>query len=268
MKKMKSTGERLLTDSFDFDTIAHLHRYALATALTKEKVVLDIASGEGYGTNLISKQAKEVIGVDISKEAISHARNKYSSKNLSFLIGSTDKIPCSSNYFDVVVSFETIEHHDRHEEMLLEVKRVLKPDGIIIISSPDKLNYTDRTKNKNPFHIKELYESDFKYLIMRHFKNSLFLKQRVDLNSVMLPENIPVEFESYDGTFDSVFIKPDYGPIYIISIASDNPLPKMKMVPFFYGGNIIDNIKKSWRYTIGNFLLSPVPYLKRIISHL
>jgi len=62
---------------------------------------------------------------------------------------------------DLVVSFETIEHHDEHEQMLAEVKRVLKPDGMAIISSPDKAIYTDKPEYHNSFHVKELYREEF-----------------------------------------------------------------------------------------------------------
>ena len=104
-------------------------------------MVLDIASGEGYGSALLASGATRVTGVDIDPQTVQGATQKYSSNNsnLEFKQGSADNIPLHSGLFDVVVSFETIEHHDNHVEMMREIKRVLKLGGLLIISSPDKL---------------------------------------------------------------------------------------------------------------------------------
>ena len=163
------TGERLTTGKSNEIVIHHLHRYAIALDLVKDKVVLDIASGEGYGSSLLANEAKKVIGVDIEAKVIEFAKAKYKKANLAFKIGRADQMPVDDNSIDVVVSFETIEHHDKHEEMFLEIKRVLKPDGVLIMSSPDKLNYRDIPKFYNPFHIKELYREEFKQLVEKYF---------------------------------------------------------------------------------------------------
>ena len=144
MSEIKTwTGERLETFVFNDNTVEHLHRYAITIDYIKGKTVLDIASGEGYGTNLLSKYAEKVFGVDIDETSIELAKKKYSSKNLEFKIGRADLIPLEDSSMDVVVSFETLEHHDKHQEMMLEIKRVLKPGGILIMSTPDKKYYTD-----------------------------------------------------------------------------------------------------------------------------
>src|SRR5687768_490230 len=135
-KELPPTGERMVTSIFNYVAIDHLHRYAVAAQLAKDKDVLDIASGEGYGSNLLSKLSKSVIGVDISSEAVLHAKEKYTNINLEFKEGAADKIPLQDCSVDMVVSFETIEHHDLHDKMLQEIKRVLRPEGMVIISSP------------------------------------------------------------------------------------------------------------------------------------
>ncbi|MGB7416076.1 MAG: class I SAM-dependent methyltransferase, partial [Thermosynechococcaceae cyanobacterium] len=124
-------GERLETHIYNEVAVEHLHRYAITMELVKGKKVLDLASGEGYGSSLMAQVASHVTGVDISQEALDHARKKYLKSNLLFLQGSADNIPVESNTIDIVVSFETIEHHDKHEEMLLEIKRILKSDGLL-----------------------------------------------------------------------------------------------------------------------------------------
>ncbi len=144
MKQSKvSELERLSPDTFSMSSVEHLHRYALAADICGGKDVLDIASGEGYGSNLLAQAAKTVIGVDISTEAIDQAKAKYVRPNLRFLRGAADAIPLDSSSIDVVVSFETLEHHDKHEEMLSEIKRILRPNGLLIISTPDKRFYSD-----------------------------------------------------------------------------------------------------------------------------
>ena len=112
--KKKWSGERLETFVYGEFVSEHLHRYCLANLYVTDKVVLDIASGEGYGSNLLSSSAKEVIGVDIDQEAVENAKQKYKKSNLNFKTGSADKIPVADNSIDVLVSFETIEHHDKH----------------------------------------------------------------------------------------------------------------------------------------------------------
>src|SRR5690606_13277305 len=153
------TGERLETSICNGNTINHLHRYAIAMSLIKGKTVLDIASGEGYGSHLMSFESQYVYGVDINDEAIKRAAKKYQRDNLKFIVGSTSNIPIETNSIDVVISFETIEHHNEHDQMMNEVKRVLKPEGTLIISSPDKYFYSDLRNYNNPFHVKELYKS-------------------------------------------------------------------------------------------------------------
>src|SRR5438132_73020 len=86
---MIPTGERLVTGTGRLHDVVveHLHRYALASMLCKNKSVLDVASGEGYGSNLLAMTAKSVVGVDISPEAVTHATAKYNRPNLRFLSG-------------------------------------------------------------------------------------------------------------------------------------------------------------------------------------
>ena len=124
------TGERLVPSHTGDTAIEHLHRYAFAREYIEGKDVLDIACGEGYGSHMMSNIAANVVGVDISPEVIAHARNRYGDK-VTFSVGSCTDIPLSSASFDVVVSFETLEHLAGHEQMLKEVKRVLRPGGVL-----------------------------------------------------------------------------------------------------------------------------------------
>ena len=156
-------GERFLPDLMSGDIeLEHLHRYRFAGRLVAKKIVLDIASGEGYGSAYLAQNAKRVFGVDIAVKAVESARQKYQRSNLKFIEGSCSDIPLKDASVDIVVSFETIEHHAEHEAMMREITRVLRPRGLLIISTPDKLEYSDKPGFRNPFHVKELYREEFR----------------------------------------------------------------------------------------------------------
>jgi ubiquinone/menaquinone biosynthesis C-methylase UbiE len=147
-----------------------------------DKVVLDIASGEGYGSFFLSSsRARKVFGVDIDPEAVRNARETYKNENLEFINGSIASIPLPSRSIDVLISFETIEHVDQaHQNMFLnEIERVLKPDGILIISTPNKLTYSDIPNYKNEFHVKEFYVYEFLEFLRPKFKYIELLGQKI-----------------------------------------------------------------------------------------
>lgn len=236
---LPSTGERLLTGSFDRLSVEHLHRYAIAISLCKNLDVLDIASGEGYGSNLLASVAKNVCGVDISLDAINHASAKYIRENLSYKVGSADSIPLPEQSVDRVISFETLEHHDLHEEMFTEIKRVLRKDGIAMISTPDKLNYSDIPKQNNEFHVKELYLEEFRALAKKHFKHATILYQDASYFGLITPET-PNKylFRYYSGNFDHIDVDSNIPrPVYNICLVSDFELPEI--ATSVYSGHIV-----------------------------
>jgi 2-polyprenyl-3-methyl-5-hydroxy-6-metoxy-1,4-benzoquinol methylase len=266
MFEKKWTGERLETFIINDTMIEHLHRYALTKNLVKDLVVLDIACGEGYGSNLMAQEAKLVIGVDIDKETVSAAQGKYKKENLSYKEGSTSNIPCQNDFFDIVVSFETIEHHNEHEQMIAEIKRVLKPEGILIISTPDKKQYSDIPNYQNPFHIKEMYEKEFKALIKKNFRNQIFLQQQPIYGSLIINETLNNNWTSFKGNYQNINACIFENGVYIIAIASDASLQNLPLSNSFWTDKDLltmnsDKIKTSIRYRLGNFLLSPIDWL-------
>jgi ubiquinone/menaquinone biosynthesis C-methylase UbiE len=288
MSDLNWTGERLVTQvTGKHGAIEHLHRYALATQIVKDKIVLDIASGEGYGSNLLSYSAKKVYGVDISIEAVTHANTKYRSPNLSFIAGSTSKIPLPDKSVDVVVSFETIEHHAEHQQMMLEIKRVLKTDGVLLISSPEKSNYKFRESN-NPFHIKELTLPEFEAILKEHFKSYKLFNQRFVYGSIInkiTDLNTPVNFEFFDGDYlnivnemgeddplhhDNIHNKPYFN----LALASDFDISNVPMpdTSFFNAIDIfykqVHDIRNSYSFRIGNLILKPLSFTKSLIAKL
>ena len=179
------TGERLLPWAGAAKThYEHLHRYAFAAHFARGKRVLDLACGEGYGANILAREAEYVAGVEIDKPTIQHARSRYITDNLEFIEGSILDVPIEGEeMFDVVVCFEAIEHIAEHDKLLSEAKRLLKDDGLFIVSTPNKTVYTDEHDYHNPFHIKELYFDEFESLLRQYFKNLRIFGQRVSHTS-------------------------------------------------------------------------------------
>jgi SAM-dependent methyltransferase len=219
--KNRWTGERLETFVENETTVEHLHRYGVAMAFIKNKKVLDIASGEGYGSNLMALNASEVIGVDIDFDTIEKAKEKYKDPKLTFIQGSADKIPVKDSSVDVITSFETIEHHDKHDEMMNEIKRVLKPGGILLISSPEKT----ADVSGNPFHVKELSRIEFTDLIAGHFKFAKLYSQKIVHGSVIVPvgNQGSIPFEYMEGDYEKINVFKEMPHIFNIVIASDQP---------------------------------------------
>ncbi|MEI6123991.1 MAG: glycosyltransferase [Bacteroidota bacterium] len=170
---MEFTGERFIASLTSAQiSYEHWHRYLFASEFVKDKRVLDIASGDGYGCSILGKTAKDVIGVDNSPEAISWASQNYKYENINFIEGSCANIPIVGEYvFDIIVSFETIEHIGSEEQQLFfnEIKRLLKPDGILMISTPNKKFYSDKEGYSNEFHLKEFYREEFELFLKKYF---------------------------------------------------------------------------------------------------
>jgi len=227
-EEVEFTGERFIPSKRGAIEFEHLHRYHLAKALVKDKKVLDVACGEGYGSNILAELAETVTGVDICEITISNAKTNYTKNNLEFHSGNMSDIPMADSSVDIVISFETIEHGDKHEEFMKEIKRVLKPEGFLIISSPDKLEYTDIPSFSNSYHVKELYLDDFKVLLSKYFKNTQILGQRVVYGSLIVNESKPSHFDNF--ILKNSSIEKDsklLHPIYDIAICSDTEIAPM-----------------------------------------
>jgi ubiquinone/menaquinone biosynthesis C-methylase UbiE len=271
------TGERLTTAKDNEIVIHHLHRYALALDLVRDKVVLDIASGEGYGSNLLATVAQKVIGVDISEDVIKFAQSKYVRPNLQFKVGSADKMPVPDHSIDILVSFETLEHHDKHEEMLQEIKRVLKPDGVLIMSSPDKMNYSDVPKFSNPFHVKELYREEFKALIEQYFSHVTIYYQSILYGSLIVPEDDRGQnFVEFTGDFNHIDKLPSIKtPVYNLCIASNKNIDALRSYDFsFFNAEKVlarilakeMEIYNSKTYRAGKLVSAPLRFFRNIFG--
>jgi SAM-dependent methyltransferase len=183
---LEFTGERFTPECEREIWYEHFHRYVLAARWCKNARTLDAACGEGYGAALLAGSAASVEGVDISEQAIAHARQRYGHQaGLGFHLADCTHLPFEDNEFDRVVSFETLEHLEEQDQLLAEFRRVLKPEGCLILSSPDKATYTDGQSGANEFHIKELYREELDELIQQHFPASRLLGQKLMFHSAI-----------------------------------------------------------------------------------
>ncbi|MEQ1606052.1 MAG: class I SAM-dependent methyltransferase [Pyrinomonadaceae bacterium] len=158
----------------------HAARYVFALPLVENKSVLDIACGTGYGIGLLRSKARFVTGVDIDPVAASEAKAECG-ENGAVLLGNGLGLPFDDATFDVITSFETLEHLYERTKFLAELRRVLTPDGILILSTPNA-NYSKPVNGvpANPFHIHEYEPDELKAELEEYFSVERFLGQELD----------------------------------------------------------------------------------------
>jgi ubiquinone/menaquinone biosynthesis C-methylase UbiE len=224
MSNLPFTGERFIPGTRGEIWIEHWHRYHFASRWVEDKRVLDLACGEGYGAALLARRAAHVTGVDVSAPAIEHASRAYAALgNTKFAVGSCTSIPAADASFDVAISFETLEHIAGQEEFVAELARVLKPDGMLLVSCPNKAEYTDKRGTRNEFHVKELYRDEFGALVTKRFPHAMWYGQKPSFYSVIAPEAVATARGELLEASESA---PDHGgahiasPLYYILVAS------------------------------------------------
>jgi 2-polyprenyl-3-methyl-5-hydroxy-6-metoxy-1,4-benzoquinol methylase len=202
---MDNNGERFIDDqSMGRELyLQHIGRYLFASTYACGKTVLDAACGSGFGSNMLSQKAKKVVGIDNSWDAIRYCRERYRKSNLSFLQMDCNRLSLPDSTFDIVVSFETLEHIQGADVFLQELSRVLKKGGMIIMSTPNRENFSLYTKGiKNQFHIKEFSEDEFTKLIGKHFElkemlgQKFFAKKDIPLLAEYTTKQIPYGSDS------------------------------------------------------------------------
>ena len=231
MKDLPATGERFIPENTN-DPVSeaeHYLRYDMALPLVKDKIILDIASGSGYGTHFLASSAREAYGVEIDQAAVDYSREHYPESNLHFMQGSVENIPLEDHSVDVVVSFETIEHVSAELQirMMEEIRRVLKDDGILFISSPDKYHYSEERNYVNPFHVHELYSAEFKALLGNYFSHIKFAGQLFLCGSFAVwNTDVPGKIALYETLTQTQSLELKK-PHYHLAIAGNRELPEV-----------------------------------------
>jgi ubiquinone/menaquinone biosynthesis C-methylase UbiE len=223
MADITFTGERFVPGCAGEIAYEHWHRYAFARQFVAGKRVLDAACGEGYGSALLASVAASVIGVDIDAPAVAHAAERYGDgERVRFAAGSCTALPLDDASVDAVVSFETIEHLDASDQpkMLAEFARVLKRNGLLVISSPNKLLYSDALSYVNEFHRHELYRDGLTLLLAPHFPAQSWYHQRVAPWSSIWPEDPSDGAEAWLGDAGGIAsYKPAEGMYFVVVAA-------------------------------------------------
>ncbi|MBA3663521.1 MAG: class I SAM-dependent methyltransferase [Bacteroidetes bacterium] len=149
----------------------HIHRYQAALHyLSENGTALDLACGNGFGTQLLSKKTiGAVIGGDISEETITYCRKTFKNiPNLHFEIMDGTHLRFENDFFNTIVSFETIEHTTKYQDMLKEFNRTLMKNGYALISTPNIVINSPTGKILNPYHTQEFTYHEFE----THLKES------------------------------------------------------------------------------------------------
>ena len=246
---MNFTGERVIPGEVDSDLFnEHWARYLFARQFCAGKKVLDVACGSGYGSALMAEAAAQVCGADIAAEAIAYARLHYGSPKTVFLQADCRSLPIAPGGFDVVVAFEIIEHLDAAESFLKELRRVLAPAGLLILSTPNRLYYTEDRGEVNPFHhqefsfpeLAEMLRGEFPHcaiLLENHVAGLLVADSRQAGN---LAENAPACRQPADSDACSTASRREREAYYMLAVCSSRPLPAIQ--PLLYlpsTGNVL-----------------------------
>ena len=172
-----SHPERIVPDETEPGIVAlHLKRYAFARPFCDDRQVLDAGCGVGYGSAYLAEAARHVVGVDVDADAIAYARRRYGAENVEFVNEDVVAMPFADDAFDVACSFETIEHVRDPEALVAQLRRVVREDGVCLLSTPR----VDRTTTSpaNPFHKVEFSPEDLERLLRRRFGSVELYGQR------------------------------------------------------------------------------------------
>lgn len=175
--ELEPTGERMIIESYQSSPedyaiyLMHVATYRFAEQHTRGKRVLDFGCGSGYGAALIAESAASVVGVDVEEEAVAYARSHFSRDKLSYHRVSPDgSLPFADGSFDTVLSFQVLEHIPEPTAYLASIRRVLTPNGILVLATPDRsTRLLPLQRPWNRWHVHEYGAAELKRLLSRHF---------------------------------------------------------------------------------------------------
>jgi SAM-dependent methyltransferase len=224
---LEFTGERFTPECTREIWYEHWHRYQFVSALAAGKRVLDAACGEGYGSALLARTAASVTGVDIDERAVQHARARYADiANLRFEQGDCTALAPAPQAYELIVSFETLEHVAAQEALVAGFARNLAADGVLVISSPDKRSYSDATGFRNEFHVRELYRDELLALLRPHFPQVRLYGQKLLFQSAIWSEAGHGNGTAVTTTAGAAGVDDGLGyePLYFIAVCSKQAL--------------------------------------------
>lgn len=191
---LKITGERTLPgipeENYWFQR--HVVAYRFAAERVEEMQVLDAGCGEGYGASILAGRAKSVLGIDLERDVIDHAVERY--PNVRFEVGDLSTLAFPAGTFDAVVSFQVIEHLQSPRGFVTECARVLRPGGLLILSTPNRLTFSPEGV-RNPFHTVEFAPGELRGVLEERFDVQMlggtFHKMRLSLVEGLMRNSLP-----------------------------------------------------------------------------
>jgi SAM-dependent methyltransferase len=167
---LQLTGERTLPDvpEENYWFRRHLAVYEWIAARAHGRRVVDLACGEGYGTAVLGRTAKSVVGVDANPEAFAHAQAKYTGENVRF---ERNMVELWQGDVDCVVFLQTIEHVPDPGGVLEHIRELIGPGGVAYVSTPNVLTLAPKGAGRsgNPWHVREYRPDEYRDLCVRHF---------------------------------------------------------------------------------------------------
>jgi SAM-dependent methyltransferase len=222
------TGERFIPGQGGAQiAYEHLHRYQFALRWAARKCVIDVATGIGYGAGVLAKAAARVWAVDLDAASVRYARRAFPAENLMFLQGNATSLPVHTHSMDLAIALEVLEHVEDQEGLVAELARVIRPGGVVLISTPNKASYSDARNYSNPFHIHEFYREEFVALLNRHFHSVQLVRQQVRAGSLILNEepgagDAEIKAEAVGGSFN-------VEPMYLLALCGGGK--RLKTIP-------------------------------------
>ena len=166
----------------------HVARYLFSLPFVENRTVLDVACGTGYGLPLLKQHARWVIGVDVDLDAAKTAQAELVNSFGHVIVADGRQLPFEDDSFQVITSFETLEHLEQRDRFLSETARVLSPEGVCIISTPNA-NHTlpVNGKPRNPYHVHEYTPQELLSELSQHFGSVTLLGQTLNPRFAISP---------------------------------------------------------------------------------
>ena len=238
------TGERVIPGQVDPDLwTEHVSRYAFAARWASGARVLDLGCGAGYGTAELAGRARSATGIDLAPEAIDHASSAYPRANISFVPASATAVPFRDGTFDLITAFEVIEHLHNWRELLSESRRLLHPNGVFLVSTPNKEYYNDSrgASGPNPFHTHEFEFDEFRGVLAEFFPHcTVLLQNHVEAFAFYQPSgSSPLE-----GRMDGVRGTPQEAHFFLAVCSLENKPPRPSFLFVHQGSNVLREREK------------------------
>jgi SAM-dependent methyltransferase len=164
---MSAAEERLANDPTSELWGEHLSRYRFAAQFAARQRVLDVASGAGFGLPILTHAGGRPIGVDYDALALDDVRQRQPCAAL--VRADATRLPLRAQSVDLVVSFETIEHVPDAQALVVEIRRVLRPGGRLVLSTPNRAFGPAERHTANPFHVREFTADELRSLLRESF---------------------------------------------------------------------------------------------------